>query len=289
MLIAQITDIHLGFDQSNPDEHNRRRLDALLEAFVAMDPQPDLLLMTGDLADVGNDDLSYARLREAIAGLPFPAYPALGNHDERPAFRRNFPEIAPGAEDDFVQYVIDDFPVRIVVLDTLEMVRHGGSLCEVRIKWLRERLDEQPDRPTLIVLHHPPVETGLSWMGESADAPWMKRLAEVVSAHDNIVALISGHLHRPMVTRFAGTILAVCAASAPQLALDLGTISEDLPDGRPMIVDDPPAFALHKWTGRDLLTHFGSLANGQVLASYDTRMQPTVIHLLHERKYPGKF
>ena len=158
-----------------------------------------------------------------------------------------------------------------------------------RTAWLRNRLDEQPERPTLIALHHPPVESGLSWMGESPDAPWMKRLEDVVSDFDNIVALVAGHFHRPMVTRFAGTILAVCPASAPQLALDLGTIDQDRPDGRPMILNEPPAFALHKWTGRRLVTHFGMAGGGDILASYDERMQPTVIHLLHERKYPGKF
>lgn len=285
MLIAQITDIHLGFDQNDPNERNRQRLDALLKALAALEPRPDLLLMTGDLTEMG-DDLSYARLKEAIAGLPFPVYPMVGNHDDRDAFRRNFPGFGPA--DAFIQYAIEDYPVRILALDTLVAIRHGGSLCEARVAWLRDRLDEQPERPTLIALHHPPVETGLSWMSESPDAPWMARLANVVSGRGNVVALIAGHLHRPMVTRFAGTVLAACAASAPQLALDLGTIDQDVPDGRPMIMDEPPAFALHKWTGSRLVTHFGVIG-GQTLVPYDERMQPTVIHLLHERKYPGKF
>ena len=285
MIIAQITDIHLGFDQGNPNELNRRRLDTLLATLVAMKPQPDILLLSGDLTEFG-DDISYARVKEATAGLPFPVFPMLGNHDDREAFARAYPEI--DVMEGFVQYAIEDYPVRILTLDTLVEIRHGGSLCEKRVAWLRDRLDEQPDRPTLIALHHPPVESGLSWMGESPDAPWMKRLEDVVSDFANIVALIAGHLHRPMVTRFGGTILAVCPASAPQLALDLGEIDQDVPDGRPMIMDEPPAFALHKWTGRRLITHFG-VAGAGTLVPYDARMQPTVIHLLHERKYPGKF
>jgi Icc protein len=285
MIIAQITDIHLGFDQGNPDELNRRRLDTLLATLVAMKPQPDVLLLSGDLTEFG-DDISYARVKEATASLPFPVFPMLGNHDDREAFSRAYPEIA--VMEGFVQYAIEDYPVRILTLDTMVEIRHGGSLCEKRTAWLRDRLDEQPERPTLIALHHPPVESGLSWMGESPDAPWMKRLEDVVSDFDNIVALVAGHFHRPMVTRFGGTILAVCPASAPQLALDLGEIDQDVPDGRPMIMDEPPAFALHKWTGRRLITHFG-VVGAETLVPYDARMQPTVIHLLHERKYPGKF
>ena len=51
MLIAQITDIHLGFDRDNPREFNRQRLDRTLEALCALEPLPDLLIATGDIAD----------------------------------------------------------------------------------------------------------------------------------------------------------------------------------------------------------------------------------------------
>ena len=70
MLIAQITDIHLGFEPDNPAEFNRKRLDQTLRTLVAMNPQPDLLLATGDLADTGDDDASSRRLKKARAGLP---------------------------------------------------------------------------------------------------------------------------------------------------------------------------------------------------------------------------
>jgi hypothetical protein len=69
-LIAQITDVHLGFDQGNPDEYNRQRLDRTLRAFMEMQPRPDMLLITGDLAEEGDDSDSYARLKEALAPLP---------------------------------------------------------------------------------------------------------------------------------------------------------------------------------------------------------------------------
>lgn len=283
MLIAQITDIHLGFDPGNPDELNRRRLDETLRALAAMNPVPDVLLMTGDLTDAG-DDLAYARLKEATTGFPCPIFPMLGNHDDRTSFARNFPDIAQA--DGFVQYTIETYPLRIVILDTLADGRHGGGFCETRAAWLSERLIEQPDRPTLIALHHPPVESELSWMGENPDSAWMRRLEDVISAHTNVIALVCGHLHRPMVTRFAGTIVVVCPATAPQLALDLDVIDPDTPDGRAMIVDEPPAFALHKWTERRLITHFGSVGTGAALARYDNNMQGLVRHLLDEREQP---
>jgi 3',5'-cyclic-AMP phosphodiesterase len=273
-LIAQITDIHLGFEPGNPDEPNRRRLDETLRTLVEMTPRPDLLLMTGDLVEHGGDDEAYARLREAVGTLPFPVFPLPGNHDGRAAFRRVFPS-TPEA-DGFLQYAIDDGPVRILALDTLDEAIHGGAFCEVRARWLSERLAEQPDRPTLIALHHPPIETGLSWMTENPEAGWVRRLEAVVSAAPNVVALVAGHLHRPLVARFAGTLLAVCPATAPQLALDLGTIDPETPDGRAMVVADPPAFALHLWTGDRLVTHFATAGDHDVIARFGPGMQPLV-------------
>lgn len=281
MLIAQITDVHLGFEPGNPDELNRKRLDRTLRTLAEMVPRPDLLLATGDLADTGDDFESYARLREAVAGLPFPVYYALGNHDGRDAFRANFPD-AP-MPDGFLQYAIEDRPLRILVLDTLEEGRHGGNFCETRAAWLKARLAEAADRPTLIVLHHPPIESGHSWMTENPQAEWVKRLESIVSAQSNIVAVIAGHLHRPVVTQWAGTTLAICPSTAPQVALDFQPIDPDRPDDRPMIVADPPWFAIHVWNGATLVSHFDTAGDHEVLARYGPNLQPLVRMLAAEK------
>jgi 3',5'-cyclic AMP phosphodiesterase CpdA len=282
MLIAQITDVHLGFEPDNPNEFNRKRLDQTLRTIAAMKPQPDLLLATGDLADAGDDEVSYRRLDEALAGLPFPIFCAMGNHDGRDAFRRVFP--ATRHSDGFIQYAIEDHPLRILILDTLEDGRHAGGFCEIRAAWLRARLEEQPDRPTLIACHHPPLATGLSWMTEEPDAPWIERLRAVVAAHDNIVALICGHLHRQITTLWAGTRLSVCPSTSPQVALDLDSIDPDRPDGRPMIVADPPGFAIHYWNGTELISHYDTAGDHLVLARYEPALQPLVRMLVAERE-----
>jgi 3',5'-cyclic AMP phosphodiesterase CpdA len=281
MLIAQITDIHLGFEPNNPAEFNRKRLDQTLRHLADLKPRPDLLLVTGDLADTGDDSVSYKRLRGALAHFPIPSYFCLGNHDSRPAFRRYFPEV-PQA-DGFIQYALDDHPLRILVLDTLEDGRHGGGFCEVRAAWLAARLAEAPERPTLVALHHPPIDTGLSWMSESEDAGWIRRLHAIVSARTNIVGLVAGHLHRPITARWAGTTISVCASIAPGVALDLLPIDKDKPDGRPMIVADPPGYALHLWTGTTLISHQDTADDHTVLARFEPALQPLVQLLKAER------
>lgn len=281
MLIAQITDVHLGFEPNNPAEFNRKRLDQTLRALMATKPRPDLLLVTGDLVDTGDDDVSYGRLKEALSALPFPVWFAMGNHDSRGPFLEHFPHI--GSHDGFIQYAIEDYPVRIIVLDTLEEGRHGGTFCEIRAAWLRARLAEQPDRPTILVLHHPPIESGLSWMTENPEAEWVERLHTIISAQTNIVAMLSGHLHRMIAAQWGGTTLLICPSTAPQVALDLDRIDPDKPDGRPMIVADPPSYALHYWTGSGLVSHYDTSDEHTVLARYDPPLQPLVQMLVAEK------
>lgn len=279
LLIAQVTDIHLGFDPGNADEFNRRRLDATLSALTRMTPQPDLLLATGDLVDRGDAE-SYAVVREAFANLPFPVLYCMGNHDDRANFASVFPELGDGG---FVQFIHEVAGLRLVVIDTLEDGRHGGGFCAERTAWLRARLAEAPDTPTLIVMHHPPVEAGIEWMNTDPREAWVTNFADAIAGHAQLRGIICGHLHRAVVAPWEGTTVAVCASTAPQVALELAPIDPETPDQRPMIIADPPAYALHRWNGQQLVTLFETAEDHVVLARFDERMQPLVRSLLAER------
>jgi 3',5'-cyclic AMP phosphodiesterase CpdA len=279
MLIAQVTDIHLGFQPDDPAELNRKRFDDVVAALLAMNPRPDVLLATGDLTEHGTV-ASYRVFKKICDALPFPVLSALGNHDNRENFRTVFTD-APSVGG-FVQYAHDIGPLRIVILDTLLDGHHVGDFDAVRADWLEATLLES-DKPTIVVLHHPPIETGNGWMTEDLDAPWVLRLGAVIGRHPHVIRIVCGHLHRAIVTRWAGTTLVVCPSSGPQVAIDFREIDPECPDGRDMIVAEPPGYALHYWTGGDLVTHFGVGGNYPVLARYNARMQPAVQHILAER------
>ncbi len=280
MLIAQITDIHIGFEPNNPAEFNRKRLDQVIHVLAQMTPRPDLLLATGDIVDRGDAD-SYRRLKNALSQVPFPVWPCVGNHDLRANFSAYFPEVP--TQDGFVQYEIDAPPLRLLVIDTLQEGRHGGAFCERRAGWLRTKLAEKPDQPTVIVMHHPPVESGIDWMNTHSDEPWVARFADVVRGQPQIVGIICGHLHRNISVQWEGQTVSICASTAPQVALDLNPIDPEKPDNRPMIIADAPCYALHYWNGRQLVTHFDSADEHVMLAKFDEKMQPLVRELIAER------
>lgn len=280
MLIAQITDCHIGFDSGDPDEYNQQRLDMVMRRLAAGPNAPDLLLATGDLTDQG-DEHSYTRLRDVLAAYPWPVLPCVGNHDVREAFVQVFPGFADRSG--FIQYdrLFADF--RLIVIDTLEEGRHGGAFCEVRASWLKARVAEHQHLPTYIVMHHPPFDSGIDWMTTDPAEPWVRRFADAIADAPQLRGLLCGHLHRAMALQWRGLTATVCGSTAPQVALDLTPIDGAHPDGRAMIVAEDPGYALHHWNGAQLVSHFDRAADNEVLASYHGGMQDLVTHLIGER------
>lgn len=280
MLIAQITDVHIGFDSNGEDELNLRRFRAVLDSLSAGPNRPDLLLLTGDLADDGAVE-SYQRLKATLADCPYPCLPMVGNHDRRQNFHAAFADCDDGRG--FVQYVHQADNLRLIVIDTLEEGRHDGAFCEQRAAWLDARLSEAPNEVTYIAMHHPPVECGIEWMNTDDDEPWVQRFSAVVGRHPQVRGLICGHLHRSVTVAWQGKTVAICSSSAPQVSADFSPLDSNHPDGRPMIVAENPAYAMHRWNGRELVSFYLEAAEFPVLARYDKKMQALVQSLEAER------
>ncbi|MBT3332821.1 MAG: phosphodiesterase [Rhodospirillaceae bacterium] len=252
---AQISDFHISAPDgtANSMYRTRRHLEVAVEHLNNLVPRPEFVLCTGDLVDGGGAD-QYAVLAGVLKQLQMPFYLIPGNHDDRDGIRRHFPEhgylMEMAGSDGFIQYTLEDWGPRFIALDTLVPGQTGGRLCQTRLGWLDDRLGDQPDRPTIIFMHHPPFRTGLARMDlkglEDGAA-----LAEILRRHDNIEAVLAGHLHRYITHRFAGTIAVTAPATAHQIALDL-----DDPDSLRVIME-PPGGLLHVWFGGDdgLVSH----------------------------------
>jgi len=260
MLLAQISDPHI----KRPGALAYRRVDTAaalarcVAALNALDPLPDAVVITGDLVDQG-ELAQYAHLKTLLAPLAMPYYLVAGNHDERAALRTAFaerPELASGGE--FVQYALDVGPLRLIALDSTVPGEGGGHLCDARLAWLAGELDAARDKPVIVALHHPPFVSGIDHMDRMRLAPAAAdKLAALISRHPNVERVLCGHVHRPMFTRFAGTIAAAIPAPAHQVALDL---RENAPSAFRM---EPPAFALHRYdAATGLVTHHAYVDEG---------------------------
>ena len=281
MLIAQITDLHIGVDGDIGAKDNYQRLLKVFDRLQKMQPQPDLILATGDLTETGSVE-AYRLLKRMFDATPFEIWCCMGNHDRRAGFRKVFGDDC--FDGDYLQYVVDTEDLRIIVLDTLGEGIHGGNFSKEHAMWLDNLLSQQPDRPTLIAQHHPPIYTGIAWMTAYPDQPWVERYRAVINQHPQVKKIITGHIHRPIERQFAGANLCVTNATAAQVGLDLSPIDPDDHDGRPLIVDEPPGFSLHFWDGEEIVTHRGVAGDFTTIVDYGPSMQPKMNEVFKVRK-----
>lgn len=265
MLIAQITDTHVQMPGGELDRiyDTAGHLERAVHHLNALEPQPDVVLLTGDTVDAGSA-AEYGRLRDILSALKTPLFVIPGNHDSREEMRRAFVGDGYLPRDGFLHYAVEDWPVRLIGLDTHVAGEPGGRLCEERLKWLAARLAAAPEQPTVLFLHHPPFRTGLALM-DSMGLQGADQLARLLTPHRQVRQLVAGHVHRPIITGFAGTVASVCPSTAHQAALDLP------PAFRLATVMEPPAAALLLWdeTSGTLVHHLSYI--GQ---------RPT--HVLHD-------
>lgn len=249
MLIAQFSDLHVmpagklfrgGIDTA-------ARLRTAIADLGQQRRQPDAILLTGDLVDRGSAE-EYAALKELLAPLTAPLLPIPGNHDARDTMRAAFAELDLFRDPDFLHFAVDLGPVRVIGLDSLEPGKVEGRLCTDRLAWLDARLAEAPERPTLLALHHPPCPTGIPHM-DAINLMDPGGLAAVIGRHPQVRRIVSGHVHRPIESRFAGVPCSVAPATAPQLMLDLRV------DSKSNNRAEPPGYGFHLFQDGDFIGH----------------------------------
>lgn len=281
LLIVQLTDIHIGFDpDEKPEEYNRIRFRATLDRIMSAPNAPDMVVLTGDITDKGDEE-SYTKTVELLQAIDCPIHVMVGNHDSREGLLGAFPETP--TVDGFVQYSFDSHGLHVICLDTLEPGRHGGAFCEKRAEWLKADLEAHSETPTLIFMHHPPVVAGIGWMDPGEDEDWVVRFGDTIEGHNQIKAIHCGHLHRPISTTFRGIPLSVTRSTAPLVAMDLRPIDPDTPDDRDLITTESPTYAMHRWDGQNLLTHYEEVSDWRVLASYTPQLQGMIQEMVEEK------
>ncbi len=249
MLIAQITDTHI----KAPGKLSYRKVDTCLylEQCVAhinaLMPQPDVVLVTGDITDFGRPD-EYHQAGLLLNQLTMPYLVIPGNHDKPDVMRLEFSDHSYLPREGFVQYVIEDFPVRMIGLDTQVIGKPYGLMCQQRLGWLEQQLLAQPDRPTLLFMHHPPFKTGIEHM-DKMNCRNGKAMGELVENHQQIKYILCGHVHRPVEVAWHGTIAAIGPSPSHSVLLDLNQA------GPSSFRLEPRAIKLLHWNGSNLVGH----------------------------------
>ena len=249
-LLVQITDTHvvergtLLYGMADTARH----LAETVSEINAMEPQPDLVLITGDLVEHPGPT-TYSHFRDLIAPLRAPVYLMPGNHDCPEIMARFFADTPwfP-AQPPHYQYVIEHNPFRILMLnshyDNSELPYFGPR----RLQWLDQALSES-DQPTLIAIHHPPIKTGVGFI-DMVGSEWYEGIAKVLERHPHVLKIICGHGHLDLVGRLGSVPVQMSGAIAHQLIACRGADIAPSFDN----VRVPPM--LHSWLDGDLVSGY---------------------------------
>jgi 3',5'-cyclic AMP phosphodiesterase CpdA len=242
--ILQITDCHIGSDwiEAAPLDTLRR----VVAAVRALPDRPQVALITGDITNDG-DPADYERVAAVLAELELPLFAIPGNHDGRAGLRHVF--ALPGEGDEPIQYAVDLDGLRVLMLDTQRPGEVSGELGPERLAWLARELSASAGTPTLLAMHHPPIDTGIAGM-DAIGLPVADRAAlrSLLEESPQVVGIVAGHVHRAITGSLAGRPVVTVPSSYAQLVLDFERT--DLPMGAA-----PPAFALHLLVDGRLVSH----------------------------------
>jgi 3',5'-cyclic AMP phosphodiesterase CpdA len=212
--LLHLSDLHLsasGYtgDGVDPD----RSLALVLDACTHLDDL-SAVVVTGDVADDGSTR-AYERARASLLAFAKERGAHLvvstGNHDDR----SNFAEIlghghfrpdgsvsGQAGPADRICATSTIAGLRVITLDSLVPGKWFGHLGADQLHWLRGLLDAEPDLPTVIAFHHPPITLDVEIQRrvrlEDSDD-----LASVLQ-HGNPVTVLCGHFHQQIAGQLSG-------------------------------------------------------------------------------------
>jgi Icc protein len=243
-LLVQLSDPHIGAAWDGVDPVPR--LEAAVDAVHSLDARPDAVLVSGDLAEHAAD-AEYDQVRTLLARIEAPSYVLPGNHDDRDALHRHF--AVPGAGGAPVQYAAELGPLRLVVVDSTRPGEDGGELDTQRLAWLGATLAANPETPTVLAMHHPPLSVGIpAWDAIGLPAGDRRALGEVIAVHPQVQRIVAGHVHRAISGRLGGRSVITAPSTYMQ-----GLLAFDAPELR--LSADPPGFAVHVLVDGELVSH----------------------------------
>lgn len=217
MIIAQISDTHIDLEGPNGAARGRD-LERCVADINGLDPLPDVVVHTGDMSQHGTP-AEYREAARILSALRCRFVAVAGNRDDRDAIRTTFPAdtyLLPDTP--YFQYCVSEFPVRLIVLDTLSATSNQGEFCQVRADSLRAALTKDPASPTALFMHHPPFEVRESkYPIQFASWDSVERLGRVLDGQRHIVGAFCGHAHRLA----EGMVGGVPVRTMPSVAVDL--------------------------------------------------------------------
>jgi 3',5'-cyclic AMP phosphodiesterase CpdA len=189
--IVQLSDTHVGF-QGPPDPLGTKAFERAVDAVNTLNPQPELILFTGDLTHDSEDPAEHAKRFAAFRSISSrlrvkKRMHVPGEHDAAldggVLFREHFGE---------THYSFDHRGVHFVALDNVSAGKPAVGAAQMA--WLKQDLARYPVTvPIVVFTHRPLFDLKPEWEWFTTDGD---DVMNILAPYDAVTVLY-GHIHRP--------------------------------------------------------------------------------------------
>lgn len=188
MRIVQFTDTHI-IPNEGEVLHGVDSYLSLKKAFqdaMSLTPLPNLFLVSGDITEDGSVK-SYKRFKRIFDDSNVPVYVVPGNHDDETKMKSVF-------ENSIIHFkkneIIDNW--NFMFVNSRVPNKGYGRIRNSSLKEIENILADNPNRPTLVLLHHPPLSPCPS---HGCKLENERPLLELLKKMSSTSIILSGHMH----------------------------------------------------------------------------------------------
>lgn len=245
MFIFHISDLHYHIKDMN----GIRNLQNVIDSICLQDIQPDVVLVTGDITHLQQSE-NYPQVFSILHKLCAPFLCITGNHDNSTdlmqALQNFVPEHPVSEATDKLYYMVDDFLVRIIALDSFKSNTPGGEVDEKQLAWLEEKLQNNSEgKPVLVMVHQFTINSGSDFFDIKTRQPWADKFNQIISKYSEQIKLVAcGHMHNGISSNINGVPIIASFSTNWEAKTDFKPVQDPVNPKR------QPGYYIHRFDGK---------------------------------------
>lgn len=247
MNFFHISDLHF----SPNDKNGTQNLEKILKSIAVYKQKGDVLLISGDI--LNGDFFNYQPVFDKIFSLEMPFLCCCGNHDNSAhlidALKTFYPQHPKSSVMEKLDYVCNDFPLKIITLDSFKENTAGGEILPQQFTFLENEI-ENSNKPIIIMIHQFPIDAGLNFFDVQTAGSWRQDFVNIVAKYTHKIKLVvCGHLHNSVISLIEKTPVISAFSTNWQADFDFVPLENMKNMSRPV------GYYIHHFDGEKMLSY----------------------------------
>ncbi|WP_157968967.1 metallophosphoesterase [Tropicimonas sp. IMCC34011] len=180
----------------------------------------DFVVVSGDVTEDA-EFASFRQFEDMFAQIGLPVYMVPGNHDGPAVYYNCLDQFPTLSSWDITNKVVELPGLCLLGIDTCIEGETTGRIKADAMKIIERESARRGAPPLVIVMHHPPITTGLQEFDAVSQLEGIAELHDIIKRSERPKLILSGHVHRPYQGRIDGAGCFVAGSTTSAFAPDL--------------------------------------------------------------------